>query len=159
MIREKMDFEHDELVPYTPIAGAVYRWKMSEHGLLRLISLRNDHSPYSLFITLPVGGIHKTEISKMVACLSNPKIHTGRSLGLIVSFYCKGVSILIITQKKTFKYYCVGMCIGNTDYCLFVCSYFMCSDTGYERILLFDCRIACVTSAKSRCCNEIQCYI
>ena len=27
MIREKMDFEHDELVPYTPIAGAVYRWK------------------------------------------------------------------------------------------------------------------------------------
>jgi len=46
-----MDFEHDELVPYTPIAGAVYRWKMSENGRLRMISLKNEHSLYSLVIT------------------------------------------------------------------------------------------------------------
>ena len=93
MIRDKMDFEHDELVLYTPIMVAVYRWKMSEQGRLRMISLRNEHTPCSLFITLPVGGIHKTEISKVVACLSNPKIHTGTSLELIVSFCCKRVSI------------------------------------------------------------------
>lgn len=85
MIRERMAFEHDELVSYTPIAGAAYRRKTSERGHL---SLRNEHPPFSLFITLPVGEIHRTKISKVVACLSNPKTHTGTSLELIVSFCC-----------------------------------------------------------------------
>jgi hypothetical protein len=62
MIREKMDFEHDELVPYTPIAEAVYRREMREREHLRMISLRNEHPPCSLFIMLLVGGIHKREI-------------------------------------------------------------------------------------------------
>jgi len=88
MIREKMDFEQDELVPYTPIAGDIYRRKMNEHGHLRMTSLRNEHPPCSWFITLLVGRIHKREISKVVAFLSNPKILTGTSLELIVSFCC-----------------------------------------------------------------------
>jgi len=88
MIREKMYFENDELVTCTPIVGAVYRRKMNEHGHLRMINLRNEHPPCSLFINLLVGGIHKREISKVVTCLSNPKIHTGTSLELIVSFCC-----------------------------------------------------------------------
>lgn len=56
-----MDFEHDELVPYTPIAGAICRRKMSEHGHLRMMSSRNEHPLCSLSITLLVGGIHKRE--------------------------------------------------------------------------------------------------
>jgi hypothetical protein len=70
-----MDFEHDELVPYTPIAGTVYRREMSEHGHLRMTSFRNEHPPRSLFITLLIGGIHKREFSKAVAFLSNPDTH------------------------------------------------------------------------------------
>jgi hypothetical protein len=88
MIRENMDFENDELVAYTPIVGAVYRRKMSEHGHVRMRSLRNEHPPCSLFINLLVGGLYKREISKVVTCLSNPKIHTGTRLELIVSFCC-----------------------------------------------------------------------
>jgi len=84
-----MDFDHDdELVPYTPIAEAVYGREMSERGHIRMISSRNEHPPCSLFITLLIGGIHKREISKVVACLSKPKIQTGTSLELIVSFCC-----------------------------------------------------------------------
>jgi hypothetical protein len=87
MIREKMDFEHDELVTCTPIAGAVSK-KMSGHGHLGIISLKNEHPSCSLFITLPVGGIKNREIFKVVACFSNQKIQTGTRLELLVSFCC-----------------------------------------------------------------------
>jgi hypothetical protein len=106
-----MDSKHDEPVLYTPIAGAVYRRKMRRYGHLRMKSLKNEHPSSSLFITLLVGGIHKSEISKVVVCLSNPKIQSGTSLEPLVSFCCLGLNIFIFTPK-TLKYFCVEICVG-----------------------------------------------
>jgi hypothetical protein len=99
MIREKMDFEKDELVTYTPIVGAVYRRKMSEHGYVRMISLRNEHPPCSLFTNLLVGGLYKREISKVVTCLSNPKIHTGTDWNSLLVFVVRELVFLLLPKN------------------------------------------------------------
>jgi hypothetical protein len=52
----------------------------------------------SLFITLLVGGIHKSEISNVVAFLSNRIRQAGTSLELLVRFCCLGINMFTITR-------------------------------------------------------------
>lgn len=86
------------------------------------MQLRMVHLTCSVFITLLVGVIHTSEISKMVACLSNPVRQIGMSLEILVSFSFLDISIFTIT-RVFFTYYCVRRCVGDTD-CLFCLQFF-----------------------------------